>query len=176
MERILVDKETPNAGWAAHLVSGQCHHIGPQFCHVDSTVWSPLGRIEQNFSTVFVGDFTLGLAAAWLILLGSYMGTQAQAVAGSRNYRGFGRADRTILTIVSIALMGAFIHFEVGDFGTYPGMLDHIPINPISIVVLISAFGGLWTFLIRFVQAQHEIQNIDREDPLPQPNAPKESE
>ena len=126
--------------------------------------------------SVFVGDFTLGLAAAWLILLGSYMGTQAQAVAGSRNYRGFGRADRTILTIVSIALMGAFIHFEVGDFGTYPGMLDHIPINPISIVVLISAFGGLWTFLIRFVQAQHEIQNIDREDPLPQPNAPKESE
>jgi len=55
-------------------------------------------------------------------------------------------------------------------------MLDHIPINPISIVVLVSAFGGLWTFLIRFVQAQHEIQNIDREDPLPQPNAPKESE
>ena len=52
--------------------------------------------------SVFVGDFTLGLAAAWLILLGSYMGTQAQAVAGSRNYRGFGRADRTILTIVQL--------------------------------------------------------------------------
>ena len=126
--------------------------------------------------SVFVGDLTLGLAAAWLILLGSYMGTQAQAVAGTRNYRGFGRADRTIMTIIAIAMMGAFIHLDIGDFGTYPGALDHIAINPISIVVLISAFGGLWTFLIRFVQAQHEITEIDLKDPLPQPNQNDESE
>ena len=126
--------------------------------------------------SVFVGDLTLGLAAAWVILLGSYMGTQAQAVAGSRNYRGFGRADRTILTIISVALMGVFIHLEVGSFGTYPGVLDHIEINPISLVVLISAFGGLWTFLIRFVQANYEIKQIDLDDPLPQPNQNEESE
>ena len=126
--------------------------------------------------SVFVGDLTLGLAAAWLILLGSYMGTQAQAVAGTRNYRGFGRADRTIMTIIAIAMMGAFIHLDIGDFGTYPGALDHIAINPISIVVLISAFGGLWNFLIRFVQAQHEITEIDLKDPLPQPNQNDESE
>ena len=126
--------------------------------------------------SVFVNDLTLGLAAAWVILLGSYMGTQAQAVAGTRNYRGFGRADRTILTIVSIALMGVFIHLDIGSFGTFPGVLDHIEINPISLVVLISAFGGLWTFLIRFVQANHEISQIDRDDPLPQPNQHEESE
>lgn len=126
--------------------------------------------------SVFVGDLTLGLAAAWIILLGSYMGTQAQAVAGSRNYRGFGRADRTILTIISIALMGVFIHMDVGSFGTFPGVLDHIEINPISLVVLISAFGGLWTFLIRFVQANHEIKQIDLDDPLPQPNQNEEAE
>ncbi len=126
--------------------------------------------------SVFVNDLTLGLAAAWVILLGSYMGTQAQAVAGTRNYRGFGRADRTILTIISIALMGAFIHLDIGSFGTFPGVLDHIEINPISLVVLISAFGGLWTFLIRFVQANHEISQIDRDDPLPQPNQHEESE
>ena len=126
--------------------------------------------------SVFVGDLTLGLAAAWVILLGSYMGTQAQAVAGSRNYRGFGRADRTILTIISIALMGVFIHMDVGSFGTFPGVLDHIEINPISLVVLISAFGGLWTFLIRFVQANHEIKQIDLDDPLPQPNQNEEAE
>ena len=126
--------------------------------------------------SAFVNDLTLGLAAAWVILLGSYMGTQAQAVAGTRNYRGFGRADRTILTIVSIALMGVFIHLDIGSFGTFPGVLDHIEINPISLVVLISAFGGLWTFLIRFVQANHEISQIDRDDPLPQPNQHEESE
>ena len=55
--------------------------------------------------SIFVDDLILGLSAAWLTLLGSYMGTQAQAVAGTRNYRGFSRADRTILSIVAIFAM-----------------------------------------------------------------------
>ena len=126
--------------------------------------------------SVFVGDFTLGFVAAWLTLLGSYMGTQAQAVAGSRNYRGFSRADRTILSIVAIFLTGIFIHAGVEDFGMFPGILDHIPINPMSVIVLISAFGGLWTFLVRFQQAKTEISRIDSEDPLPQPNQSSEDE
>ncbi|RPG69905.1 MAG: CDP-alcohol phosphatidyltransferase family protein [Euryarchaeota archaeon TMED99] len=126
--------------------------------------------------SVFVGDFVLGLSAAWLTLLGSYMGTQAQAVAGSRNYRGFSRADRTILSIVAIFLTGIFIYAGVEDFGMFPGVLDHIPINPMSIIVLISAFGGLWTFLVRFMQAKTEITRIDNEDPLPQPNQASEEE
>jgi phosphatidylglycerophosphate synthase len=125
---------------------------------------------------VFVGDFTLGLLAALLTLLGSYMGTQAQAVAGTRNYRGFSRADRTILALVALVLMGVFIHLEVESFGMFPGVLDHIELNPISLAVVISAFGGLWTFLIRFVQAKHEISQIDRDTPLPQPNQNEESE
>ena len=53
-------------------------------------------------ASIFVDDIVLGLAAAWFTLLGSYMGTQAQAVAGTRNYRGFSRADRTILSIVCL--------------------------------------------------------------------------
>ncbi|MCH1423000.1 MAG: CDP-alcohol phosphatidyltransferase family protein [Candidatus Poseidoniaceae archaeon] len=126
--------------------------------------------------SVFVGDITLGFVAAWLTLLGSYMGTQAQAVAGSRNYRGFSRADRTVLTILGIFLMGVFIHADIGDFGMLPGVLDHVPINPLSIVVLISAFGGLWTFLVRFQQAHAEINRIDEENPLPQPNQRSEQE
>ena len=36
--------------------------------------------------SVFVDDIAQ-LKAAWFTLLGSYMGTQAQAVAGTRNYR-----------------------------------------------------------------------------------------
>ena len=126
--------------------------------------------------SVFVGDFTLGFVAAWLTLLGSYMGTQAQAVAGSRNYRGFSRADRTTLSIVAIFLTGIFIHTGVEDFGMFPGILDHIPINPMSVIVLISAFGGLWTFIVRFQQAKTEISRIDSEDPLPQPNQASEDE
>ncbi len=121
----------------------------------------------------FVGDMSFGLVVAWFTLLGSYMGTQAQAVAGTRNYRGFGRADRTIMSIVALILSGLFIFFDVGSFGYSPGIFDHIEISPMSIVLLISGVGGIYTFLIRFVQANNGIKEIDRNDPLPQLNQDK---
>ena len=68
-------------------------------------------------ASVFVNDIVLGLSAAWFTLLGSYMGTQAQAVAGTRNYRGFSRADRTILSIVAIFLMGILLYFDNYSWG-----------------------------------------------------------
>ena len=118
--------------------------------------------------SVFVNDLVLGLTAAWLTLLGSYMGTQAQAVAGTRNYRGFSRADRTILSIVAIFAMALMVYTGNSDWGMYPAPFDHIPINPLSLVVFISALGGFWTFLIRFIQARNQIKEIDEQDPLPQ--------
>ncbi len=78
--------------------------------------------------------------------------------------------------IVAIFLTGVFIHLGVGDFGMLPGILDHIPINPMSVIVLISTFGGLWTFIVRFQQAKSEITRIDLEDPLPQPIQSSEDE
>jgi len=121
----------------------------------------------------FVGDISFGLVVAWLTLLGSYMGTQAQAVAGTRNYRGFGRADRTIMSIVALILSALFLFFDVASFGYLPGMFDHIEISPMSIVLIISGIGGIYTFLIRFIQASQGIKEIDRNDPLPQPNQEK---
>jgi len=120
-------------------------------------------------ASVFVGDMTLGFAAAFLTLLGSYMGTQAQAVAGSRNYRGFSRADRTVLTLLSLILMGIMLLAGWSSDAMYPGLFDHIEINPLSLIVFISALGGTWTFLVRFMQARGEIQSLDASDPLPQP-------
>jgi len=120
-------------------------------------------------ASVFVADIALGFAAAFLTLLGSYMGTQAQAVAGSRNYRGFSRADRTVITLlgyISMAIM-LFIGWE-SDL-MYPAMFDHIALNPISLVVFISALGGIWTFLVRFQQAKGDIQALDISEPLEQP-------
>ena len=125
-------------------------------------------------ASIFVDDIVLGLAAAWFTLLGSYMGTQAQAVAGTRNYRGFSRADRTILSIVAIFIMGVLVYNGNYDWGNYPGLFDHIQINPLSIVVFISAIGGIWTFLVRFIQARKQITQIDLDDPLPQPNMDNE--
>ena len=120
-------------------------------------------------ASVFVGDMTLGFAAAFLTLMGSYMGTQAQAVAGSRNYRGFSRADRTVLTLLSLVAMGIMLLAGWSIDATYPGWFDHIPVNPLSLIVFISALGGIWTFSVRFMQAKGEIQRLDAEDPLPQP-------
>ena len=120
-------------------------------------------------ASVFVGDMTLGFAAAFLTLLGSYMGTQAQAVAGSRNYRGFSRADRTVLTLLSLIVMGIMLLAGWSSTAMYPGLFDHIEINPLSLIVFISALGGTWTFLVRFMQARGEIQSLDASDPLPQP-------
>ena len=119
--------------------------------------------------SVFVDDIVLGLSAAWFTLLGSYMGTQAQAVAGTRNYRGFSRADRNILIIVATFLMAILLYFDPAfSWGNYPGVFDHIAVNPLSIVVFISALGGIWTFLVRFTQASKQIKQIDIDDPLPQ--------
>ncbi len=124
--------------------------------------------------SIFVDDLILGLSAAWLTLLGSYMGTQAQAVAGTRNYRGFSRADRTILSIVAIFAMSVMVYLDKTSWGEFPAPFEHISINPLSIVIFISAIGGLWTFLIRFIQARDKIKQIDEEDPLPQNNSQEE--
>ncbi|MAP59783.1 MAG: hypothetical protein CL978_06100, partial [Euryarchaeota archaeon] len=124
--------------------------------------------------SVFVNDLVLGLSAAWLTLLGSYMGTQAQAVAGTRNYRGFSRADRTVLSIVAIFAMSVMLYMDKYSWGEFPAPFEHISINPLSIVIFISAIGGLWTFLIRFIQARDKIKQIDEEDPLPQNNTQDE--
>ena len=127
-------------------------------------------------ASIFVNDLALGFAAALLTLLGSYMGTQAQAVAGTRNYRGFSRADRTVLTLLSLVIMGVMLLMNFSTSATFPGPFDHINVNPLSIVVFISALGGIWTFLVRFKQAQGDIQAIDKADPLPQPTAKKQDE
>jgi phosphatidylglycerophosphate synthase len=127
-------------------------------------------------ASIFVNDLALGFAAALLTLLGSYMGTQAQAVAGTRNYRGFSRADRTVLTLLSLIVMGVMLLMGFSTSTVYPAPFDHINVNPLSIVVFISALGGIWTFLVRFKQAQGDIQAIDKADPLPQPNASKQDE
>jgi len=121
-------------------------------------------------ASVFVDDLAFGFAAAFLTLLGSYMGTQAQAVAGSRNYRGFSRADRTVLTLVSLVVMGLMLLLGLHVDAMLVGPLDHVPVNPLSLIVLISALGGMWTFAVRFMQAQAEIRALDAADPLPQPN------
>ena len=111
--------------------------------------------------------------AAMAMMFGSYLGTQAQAVAGSRNYGGFSRADRMMLTWLAIiwAALMAFMGWR--DLADWFG----VSINPISLMILVTGIGGLYTFGLRFKQAREVLQGLDKEQPLKQgPTSPSAEE
>jgi phosphatidylglycerophosphate synthase len=152
---------------------GEVSRWGDMLDHTIDRLLDATWVLALALNPVFCGQASFGWTAAWFTLLGSYMGTQAQAVTGLRNYRGFSRADRMVLTLVSLVLTAALIPFDAAIFGTVD-VLGGVPITAMSIMVLISMLGGVWTFLTRFRQAAGDVRRMDAEDPLPQPNASDE--
>ncbi len=150
--------------------TGQVSRWGDYLDHTLDRLLDGMWVIAIASSAAWVDEPALGWAAAWFTILGSYMGTQAQAVSGGRNYRGFSRADRTILTISALALTGIFWLIGVQDYSSAPSPFEHLELNPLMAVVLISGLGGIYTFAIRFSQARKEILALDKEQPLAQPN------
>ena len=150
--------------------TGQVTRWGDYLDHTLDRLLDAMWVIAIASSPAWVDDPVLGWAAAWFTLLGSYMGTQAQAVSGGRNYRGFSRADRTILTIAALALTGIFWLIGVQDYSSAPIPFDHLEMNPLSVIVIVSGLGGIYTFFVRYSQARKEIIALDQEQPLAQPN------
>ena len=150
--------------------TGQVTRWGDYLDHTLDRLLDAMWVIAIASSTAWVDDPVLGWAAAWFTLLGSYMGTQAQAVSGGRNYRGFSRADRTILTIAALALTGIFWLIGVQDYASATIPFDHLEMNPLSVIVIVSGLGGIYTFFVRYSQARKEIIALDHEQPLAQPN------
>lgn len=150
--------------------TGQVTRWGDYLDHTLDRLLDAMWVIAIASSPAWVDDSVLGWAAAWFTLLGSYMGTQAQAVSGGRNYRGFSRADRTILTIAALALTGIFWLIGVQDYASAPIPFEHLEMNPLSVVVIVSGLGGIYTFFVRYTQAKKEIIALDQEQPLAQPN------
>ena len=150
--------------------TGQVTRWGDYLDHTLDRLLDAMWVIAIASSPAWVDDPVVGWAAAWFTLLGSYMGTQAQAVSGGRNYRGFSRADRTILTIAALALTGIFWLIGVQDYASAPIPFDHLEMNPLSVIVIVSGLGGIYTFFVRYTQARKEIIALDQEQPLPQPN------
>ena len=150
--------------------TGQVTRWGDYLDHTLDRLLDAMWVIAIASSPAWVDDPVLGWAAAWFTLLGSYMGTQAQAVSGGRNYRGFSRADRTILTIAALALTGIFWLIGVQDYASAPIPFDHLEMNPLSVIVIVSGLGGIYTFFVRYTQARKEIIALDQEQPLVQPN------
>ena len=150
--------------------TGQVTRWGDYLDHTLDRLLDAMWVIAIASSPAWVDDPVLGWAAAWFTLLGSYMGTQAQAVSGGRNYRGFSRADRTILTIAALALTGFFWLIGVQDYASAPIPFEHLEMNPLSVIVIVSGLGGIYTFFVRYTQARKEIIAMDQEQPLAQPN------
>jgi len=60
----------------------------------------------------------LGMLAIIGVMLGSYMGTQAQAVGADRNYGGIlGRADRLVLILLVTLIQVGLMNFGIETFG-----------------------------------------------------------
>ena len=111
--------------------------------------------VAIGVNTAWLTSPHLGYAAGLATLMGSYMGTQSQSVGLGRNYGGFGRADRMTITFFGClaAIWQAFNGVE--DYGQIP--LFNVEINALSIVLLVSLLGGIYSFFSRFITARKEL-------------------
>tara|TARA_B100000902_G_C27106935_1_gene811633 strand:+ start:49 stop:723 length:675 start_codon:yes stop_codon:yes gene_type:complete len=112
----------------------------------------------------FVDDYSTGLLAGLLTLFGSYMGTQAQSVGLGRIYGGFSRADRMVLTIIALLMVSWQAH--TGTAGISVDSLHWVmevfnlgnsELNGMTFALAISAWGGVYTFLVRFLKTRAQL-------------------
>lgn len=122
--------------------------------------------VAIGMNVAWVGEESLGWAAALFTMFGSYMGTQAQAVTGRRDYTGFSRADRLVVTIIGLSAAGIMALTGTSDFGQFFGAYSHVAINPLTLILVISGLGGAYTFLRRFLQARGHVNELDKTEPL----------
>ena len=119
--------------------------------------------IAIGMNATFVSDPSSGAVAALLTLFGSYMGTQAQSVGLDRIYGGFSRADRLVLTVACLVAASWQAYsggtgYDLSDTG-YAGwvMLGNSHLNGMTAALAISAWGGVYTFLSRFVRTRGQL-------------------
>jgi phosphatidylglycerophosphate synthase len=116
--------------------------------------------IAIGINTAWISIHWLGWAAATMTLLGSYMGTQAQSVGLGRNYGGFSRADRLVITFLG-TLIGAIMAFNASPDIVIPEAIANVigfeGINPLSAILVISLLGGIWTFLTRAASSRKQL-------------------
>ena len=124
-----------------------------------------LVAIGMNAS--FVSNPDAGLIAGLLTLLGSYMGTQAQSVGLDRIYGGFSRADRMIVTLLGllIAAMQAYTGgagIDITSYNTYFEyiLLGNTELNGMTAALAVSAWGGVYTFLVRFNSTRKQLLEL----------------
>lgn len=142
--------------------TGKVTRWGDYLDHTLDRVLDVVWILAIGYNAIWFGHVELAWAAAMFAMFGSYLGTQAQAVAGSRNYGGFSRADRMVLTLVALLSAAVMAYLDSDGWGVWNG----IEINPISIIIAISGIGGIYTFVIRFIKARADLQSLDKSKPL----------
>ncbi len=120
--------------------------------------------VALGMNVAFVSDPRSGLLAGLLTLFGSYMGTQAQSVGLGRIYGGFSRADRMVLTLVGLVV--AAWQAQTGTMGISSSsihelaewaLLGNNELNGVTFALAISAWGGLYTFIVRFIKTREQL-------------------
>ncbi len=120
--------------------------------------------VAIGMNAAFVSNMSAGLTAGLLTLLGSYMGTQAQSVGLDRIYGGFSRADRMIITLLGLltAAMQAYTGGSGIDVTNYHEMFKYIllgnnELNGMTGALAVSAWGGIYTFIVRFNSTRRQL-------------------
>ena len=117
--------------------------------------------VALGMNVAFVDDMGSGSLAALLTLMGSYMGTQAQSVGLGRIYGGFSRADRLVITMIGLlaAAIQAFTDTagiasdSINEYFNWI-ILGNSELNGITFAIAFSAWGGIYTFIIRFLKTR----------------------
>ena len=120
--------------------------------------------VAIGMNAAFVSNMSAGLTAGLLTLLGSYMGTQAQSVGLDRIYGGFSRADRMIITLLGllIAAMQAYTGGSGIDVTNYHEIFKYVllgnnELNGMTGALAVSAWGGIYTFIVRFNSTRRQL-------------------
>ncbi|HJM19537.1 MAG TPA: CDP-alcohol phosphatidyltransferase family protein [Candidatus Thalassarchaeaceae archaeon] len=111
--------------------------------------------IAIGINAHWVDSSHLGYLAGLTTLLGSYMGTQAQSVGLGRNYRGFSRADRLMMTVIGGLIAGWQAISGTSGVGEIPIFGGEF--NGMSTVLVIALLGGIYTFFVRFISARKQL-------------------
>ena len=134
---------------------GKASDYGDFLDHTIDRVVDIILLVAIGLSSAWLGDDVwLGYSAALLTLMGSYMGTQAQSVGLGRNYGGFSRADRLVVIMLATVVAAIQSFRGVGDFAAIDLPTGTLAINALSAALLISAAGGAYTFLVRFLASR----------------------
>jgi phosphatidylglycerophosphate synthase len=152
--------------------TGKVTRWGDYLDHTLDRVLDVVWILALGYNLVWFGHVELAWTAAMLTMFGSYLGTQAQAVAGSRNYGGFSRADRMVLTFVALISAAIMAYLDAASWGEW----NNIEINPISLIIAISGLGGIYTFIIRFYKAREDLQSLDKTKPLSTPKGKEDND